>query len=186
MNKSDSIGKIAAALVKAQGQMTSAIKDAKNPFFKSNYADLNAVREACMPALNANGISVLQPTVVVDGKNYVETVLIHESGEFLSGLTEIKVAKINDPQCEGSGISYARRYSLQSMVCLGAVDDDGESAMGRTAKPTESIIKKVAKEESVATAPATTATTTSQETHKTEKPKSTFRKLKEESNGSVW
>jgi hypothetical protein len=52
MNRSDSITKIASALVKAQGAMGNAVKDSKNPFFKSNYADLNAVREACLPALN--------------------------------------------------------------------------------------------------------------------------------------
>jgi hypothetical protein len=80
MNRSESIVKIASALVKAQATMGNAVKDSKNPFFKSNYADLNAVREACLPALNANGVSVLQPTVSIDGRSFVETVLLHESG----------------------------------------------------------------------------------------------------------
>ncbi len=130
MNTSN-IAKIAAALVKAQAEMTTAVKDSKNPFFKSQYADLNSVREACMPALNKHGIAVLQPTVVVDGKNYVQTLLLHESGESLTSLTEIKVSKLNDAQAEGSGISYARRYGLQSFVNIGASDDDGEKSMGR-------------------------------------------------------
>jgi hypothetical protein len=132
MNRSESIAKIAPAFLKAQKTMGNAIKDSKNPFFKSNYADLNAVREASMPALNENGISVLQPTVVVDGKNYVETILMHESGEFFSSFTAILCAKENDAQGNGSGISYARRYGLQSFVSLGSADDDGEGAMGRT------------------------------------------------------
>lgn len=135
MNRSDSITKIAAALVKAQAAMGNAVKDSKNPFFKSNYADLNAVREACLPALNANGVSVLQPTVHIEGKPFVETVLLHESGEFISSLTEVICAKPNDPQAHGSGVSYARRYGLQSMVNLGSADDDGESAMGRQSAP---------------------------------------------------
>jgi hypothetical protein len=131
MNRSESITKIAGALVKAQSSMGNAVKDSKNPFFKSSYADLNAIREACLPALNANGVSVLQPTVSVDGKAFVETVLLHESGEFISSLTEVICAKQNDPQAHGSGVSYARRYGLQSLVNLGSSDDDGEGAMGR-------------------------------------------------------
>lgn len=131
MNRSESIAKIASALVKAQSVMGNAIKDAKNPFFKSSYANLNAVREAVLPAMNANGISVLQPTVHVDGRSFVETILLHESGEFISSLTEIIVSKANDAQQQGSGISYARRYGLQSLVNIGADDDDGETAVGR-------------------------------------------------------
>lgn len=131
MNRSETITKIAGALVKAQAAMGNAVKDSKNPFFKSSYADLNAVREACLPALNANGVSVLQPTVHIEGKAFVETVLLHESGEFISSLTEVICAKQNDPQAHGSGVSYARRYGLQSMVNLGSADDDGEGAMNR-------------------------------------------------------
>lgn len=128
MNKSDTISKIAVALVQAQTKMGNAIKDSKNPFFKSKYADLNAVREACLPALNESKISVLQLIVNKDNKNYVETILLHESGEWISSETEIKNSKPNDPQAEGSGITYARRYGLQSIVCLGAEDDDGNAA----------------------------------------------------------
>lgn len=132
MNRSESIIKIASALVKAQSTMGNAIKDAKNPFFKSRYADLNAVREAVLPVMNANGISVLQPTVHIEGKSFVETILLHESGEFISSLTEIIVNKANDAQQQGSGISYARRYGLQSLANIGADDDDGEQAVGRS------------------------------------------------------
>jgi hypothetical protein len=119
---------IAKAFIAAQKEMGNAIKDSKNPFFKSAYADLNSVREACLPALNANGIAVLQPIIQVDGKNFVKTLLLHESGESIEGLTEILFAKQNDPQAQGSGITYARRYGLQSLVNIGAEDDDGNKA----------------------------------------------------------
>jgi hypothetical protein len=119
---------IAKAFIAAQKEMGNAIKDSKNPFFKSAYADLNSVREACLPALNANGIAVLQPIVQIDGKNFVKTLLLHESGESIEGLTEILFAKQNDPQAQGSGITYARRYGLQSLVNIGAEDDDGNKA----------------------------------------------------------
>jgi hypothetical protein len=165
MNRSESIVKIASALVKAQAAMGNAVKDAKNPFFKSNYADLNAVREACLPALNANGVSVLQPTVHTDGKAYVETVLLHESGEFISSLTEILCAKQNDPQAHGSGISYARRYGLQSLVNLGSADDDGEGAMGRqkqfNAPPQKNIVAEVQQRSATVPPPVVTITNAS-------------------------
>ena len=137
MIKSDSIAKIAAALVTAQSQMGNATKDSSNPFFRSKFADLNSIREATIPVLNANGISILQPTIPVDGKQFVETMLLHSSGEYLAAQTEIVCAKQNDPQAYGSAVSYARRYGLQALVCIGAVDDDSEAAMGRTnSKPT--------------------------------------------------
>lgn len=131
MIKSESIVKIAAAIVKAQSEMGNAIKDSTNPFFKSKYADLLSVLDASLPALNKNGISVLQPTIVQDGKNYVQTILMHESGEYISGITEIKVKEANNPQAEGSGISYARRYGLSALVSIGVADDDGNAASGK-------------------------------------------------------
>lgn len=128
MKNSETLTKIAPALVKAQSEMSNAVKDAKNPFFKSSYADLNSVREACIPALNKNGITVLQPTVYEDGKPFVQTLLLHESGEYISSLTEIICNKQNDAQSHGSGVTYARRYGLQSMCNIGSEDDDGNAA----------------------------------------------------------
>jgi len=119
---------LATALVKAQSEMSNPTKGNTNPFFKSKYADLNAVREAVIPVLNANGISVLQPLVNVNGKNFVNTILLHESGELMESFTEIVYNKQNDAQAQGSGITYARRYGLQSFVCVGADDDDGNKA----------------------------------------------------------
>jgi hypothetical protein len=134
MKTSQTITKIASALLKAQGAMGTAIKDAKNPFFKSKYADLNSIREACMPSLQTNGITLLQPTITIDGKNYVETILIHESGEWMSCETEILFGKKDDAQAQGSGITYARRYGMQSFLNVGADDDDGNTA-SQQAKP---------------------------------------------------
>ena len=130
MNKSESITKLATALVKAQALIKAASKDSNNPFFKSKYADLGAIVDAIKEPLNKNGISYLQ----VVGPEGVETILLHESGEFISGVTPVIVVKQNDPQALGSAITYARRYGLQAIVGVVAeLDDDGESAMGRPA-----------------------------------------------------
>jgi hypothetical protein len=139
MNKSETINKVAAALVKAQSEMSNAKKGATNPFFKSKYADLNSIREAALPVLNAHGITIIQPTCVLDGVNYVETILLHESGEYISSLTQIVVDKVNDAQKHGSGLSYARRYALQSIVCLGAEDDDANAAV-KPSMPSREVV----------------------------------------------
>ena len=142
MIKSETIGNVAAAFVKAQAEMGNASKGAANPFFKSKYADLNAIREAALPVLEKHGLSVMQPTSVIEGKKYVETILLHTSGEFIGGLTEILSVKEFDAQAQGSGISYARRYGLQSLLCIGAEDDDGEKAIGRNSPATKPVVVK--------------------------------------------
>jgi hypothetical protein len=133
---------IATALLKAQTEMSNPKKGSTNPFFKSKYADLNSIREAVIPVLNSNGISVLQPIVHTDGKNFVKTILFHESGELMESLTEIVYNKINDAQAQGSGISYARRYALQSFVCVGADDDDGQKAVQNKPNASKEVMQK--------------------------------------------
>lgn len=136
---------ISSALVKAQSEMSNPLKSKTNPFFKNSYADLNSVREAVMPVLNSHGISVLQPIVHIDGKNFVKTILLHESGELLESFTEIIYNKVNDAQAQGSGISYARRYALQSFVCVGADDDDGQKAVQAKPIATKEVMEKAKK-----------------------------------------
>lgn len=140
LQTSNSIVKISAALNKAQRNIGSATKGSANPFFKSKYADLGSVMEACKEALNDQGISVLQPVVSDATGDYVETMLLHESGEFLASRMKLLVAKPNMQEF-GSAVSYARRYGLQSMVFIPAEDDDGEKSMRRsTPAPTRQAV----------------------------------------------
>jgi hypothetical protein len=146
--RSESLKHLAPALVAAQKNMGAALKDAKNPFFKSSYADLSAVIDASVPVLNNENIAVLQTPALVDGTSVIRTVLLHASGEFIASDTKIVAAKSNDPQAEGSAISYARRYGLQATVTLKAEDDDGEKAMGRgssLAKPNVAVVSETPK-----------------------------------------
>lgn len=127
---SATIGKIAAALAKAQAEMKPAVKDGSNPAFKgSKYASLVSYLDAALPILNANGIAVLQPTIPhgVDGV-CVATLLVHESGEWIRGELYMPASK-KDAQGFGSALTYARRYSFASTICLGADDDDGNAAV---------------------------------------------------------
>jgi hypothetical protein len=118
---------IFAALASAQAQMGKAVKDSKNPAFKSTYADLSSVMDACLPALNANGIAVLQPLHDEDGKLYVKTILAHASGATLECRVPLIVGK-NDMQGYGSAVTYARRYGLMAMAGIAPDDDDGNAA----------------------------------------------------------
>ena len=108
--------------------MGKALKDSDNPHFKSKYADLAAVMDACLPALNRHGIAVVQPFVSSDFGNAVKTVLIHESGETLECAVPLIVGK-NDMQGLGSAITYARRYGLMAMAGIAPEDDDGNAAV---------------------------------------------------------
>lgn len=144
MKTSEQINELAVALNKAQSDFMVAKKDAKNPFFKSKYATLNSVYEAVAQALLSNGFTIIQP---ICGDS-VETTLIHASGQFITSSCPIVCAKANDPQAMGSAITYARRYSLASLLgVMTDEDDDGEKAMGRTDK------KPVPKKENPAPAP---------------------------------
>lgn len=117
-----------SALAAAQAEMGPALKDATNPHFRSKYADLASVQAACLPALNAHGIAVMQPPVEIDGQRYVKTVLAHESGEREECLVPLIVAK-NDMQGYGSAVTYARRYGLMAMAGVAPDDDDGNAAV---------------------------------------------------------
>lgn len=119
---------IATSLAAAQINMGKALKQSSNPHFRSKYADLGSVMDACLPALNEHGIAVIQPTGEDEQGRFVETILIHgESGEQLSCRVPLIVSK-NDMQGYGSAVTYARRYGLMAMAGIAPEDDDGNAA----------------------------------------------------------
>jgi hypothetical protein len=128
---SATIGKLAEALAKAQAEMEGAAKDSTNPHFRSKYADLASVRDACRP-LAKYGIAHLQPTRADGPHVTVTTVLIHASGEWISEDLTLTAGQ-NTPQAVGSAITYGRRYGLAAMVGIAPEDDDGEAAEPRNA-----------------------------------------------------
>ena len=155
MNHSETLSNIATALNKAQAEFGPALKDANNPFFKSKYADLTSVWKAASEPLASNGLSIAQVGKLAEPIFYtnekgetkviigviVETVLMHSSGEWLSGETYYPIAK-NDAQGVGSAITYGRRYGLAAILGIVADDDDGNAASGNSTsyqKKTERI-----------------------------------------------
>ena len=119
---------VCAAFLQAQKGFAPALKTATNPHFKSRYADLSAVVEAVIDALNANGIALLQVTHPNTNGVAIETLLVHESGQQLSGGILTVPASKQDPQGYGSALTYARRYSLMAACGIAPEDDDGNAA----------------------------------------------------------
>jgi len=114
-------------------------KNANNPHFKKSYADLNAIIEAVEPILLENGLLLLQP---IQGNSVCTQIIDIDSGAKVESCMELPVGL--NPQQQGSAITYFRRYTLQSILSLQAVDDDGHSASEPVkeqpkAKPKESL-----------------------------------------------
>lgn len=112
----------------AKQEIETVSKNAKNPHFKNTYADINALIQAVEPILSAKGLLLLQP--IQDGKQYTIIYDI-ESGEHVESHLELNPSL--PPQAQGSAITYFRRYTLQSLLCLMAEDDDGDKT--RNAPP---------------------------------------------------
>jgi len=129
------IKNLAAALVKAQAEIDGAVRSSVNPHFKSKYADLGAVMDAIKPALAKHGLGFVQELSERDNGVYVETVIIHESGEtYRTGKLPMPASK-QDAHGYGSAISYAKRYSLMAAFGVPAEDDDGNAAVASAPKP---------------------------------------------------
>ena len=130
LNQSESIAKLAASLCGVQAKLTYAKKDSKNPFFKSNYADLESVWDACRELLASHGLSIAQfPGLYTehDKSMSLTTILMHGSGEYISQEMSVPVTKA-DAQGAGSALTYMRRYALAAVVGVVQADDDGNAA----------------------------------------------------------
>lgn len=136
MNTSDQITELAKAMVDVQAEIRAAVKDRVNPHFRSTYADLSGVVDACRSALTKHGFSVIHACRESDGSVlHLDTRLLHKSGQWIEGTMSMRPSKA-DPQGIGSCITYARRYALAAIVGVVTEDDDGNGASG-TAKPAE-------------------------------------------------
>jgi len=139
MERSQTISKLAGALITFHLKVDKIKKDANNPFFKSKYASLSGILDAVSIPLAECGLAVTQfPT----GQDGLTTLLIHaESGEFIESTYEMVGLK-NTPQERGSLISYQRRYAITSVLNLNISDeDDDANASTYGAKATKPEVK---------------------------------------------
>lgn len=134
-NMSAALDQLGGALAKAQATIKPALKDAANPYFKSKYADLASVYDACRDALAANGLAVIQRATGHGLIVGISTMLLHESGQWIEGSISVVLEEGATPQHVGSALTYLRRYSLSAMVGVAPEDDDGNAASSRPAPP---------------------------------------------------
>ena len=127
MNKSESIASLAKALAAAQSELENATKNSQNPHLKNRYEDLAEILNTARPCLSKHGLSFSQHPAFDAGMVHVETILLHESGEWISSIISAPVQK-SDPQGVGSAVTYCRRYSLAAIIGLSQEDDDGHAA----------------------------------------------------------
>lgn len=134
MKHSESIAKIAAALVAAQADIRAVEKSATNPHFKSKYVPLDAIIAMARPALAKHGIAIVQAgNPFDDGRGLlVETRLVHDSGEWISGIVYIPFGKA-DPQGAGAAMTYGRRFGLSALLSISSEDDDDGNIASRPA-----------------------------------------------------
>lgn len=139
MKQSESIAKLAAALVTVHEHISPIVKDRTNPHFKNNYATLDAIMESVRPLLSGHGLSVIQggagPVSNNDGNIVgvaVETMLVHSSGEYVSSIIVLPLDKPS-AQAVGSAVTYGRRYGVAALLALTTEeDDDGNVATANT------------------------------------------------------
>lgn len=135
MEHSESIINLAKALVSFQGKVKDPAKDKDNPFFKSKYVGLDSLLDAVRPVLSECGLGFIQSPSGNGQDISITTLLMHTSGEWLQSDPFTLRATKNDAQGTGSAVTYARRYSLSSI--LGVAwddDDDANGCIGKTGK----------------------------------------------------
>lgn len=111
------------------GKVKGTSKQSGRDFeYTFKYADIGDVLETVLPVLSKHGLSVMQPTKIVDGAIILVTRIAHVSGEIIE--SEYPVCSLNgNHQSMGAALTYARRYALTSLIGIAAVDDtDGEGA----------------------------------------------------------
>lgn len=132
--QSENLDKLFKGMNAFRSQLKQPIKDAKNPFFKSNYVTLEGVQNAIDAGIKGTGLAYTQIVKNDDNGNVgVETIITHESGQYLTtGVLALRPEKAT-PQGYGSTITYAKRYQLASAFGVSSdIDDDGNAGSFKT------------------------------------------------------
>lgn len=117
------------AVLALQADLKPTKKNAENPYFKSKYTDLANLMKMLQPLLAKHKLGIVQFVTNIDGQSGLKTILIHDSGVMLEADPMPLLLPKNDPQAQGSAITYARRYSIQALLGIVADnDDDGNRA----------------------------------------------------------
>jgi len=123
------IQELAAAYVAAAGEIENVVKNASNPHFGSNYADLGAVLDTAKPVFARHGLALLQAPAEIEGDRLtIVGLLLHTSGQSISFKSQAPIGPKMTAQAVGSCITYLRRYQWAAVAGIAQVDDDGNAA----------------------------------------------------------
>lgn len=156
MKRSETINNLTTALAQAQGAFKPAIKSGTNPHLKNRYATLDDVIAAVREPLQKNGLSFIQP-LTGDGEEYLlETILFHESGEWIGCESVIPSSAgnrgVNELQAFGGSLTYMRRYMLTALLGISS-DEDKDGNGNKPAQKKTPAKKASAKQKPAAQAP---------------------------------
>lgn len=131
-------------LIEVQKEIGEIEKDAKNPFFKKEsdgapYATYDTIVKKCKEVCNQHGMFISHIISIVYGPNnesqsMLTTLITHTSGEKISSEMPL-LNKVGTDQGMGSSITYAKRYTLQSLLAIGTKDDDDGNSASHGEKP---------------------------------------------------
>jgi hypothetical protein len=141
---------IATALLEFHKTNPHVVEDKRNPHFKNTYASLESVIKAVRTA-SQFGLTFTQEMDFDGDITFVRTVMMHSSGDTRVSRTKIVSKDPNDPQKQGSAISYAKRYGLQSIYGLSSPsdDDDGEIANKDGKPPNDPLVEAIKNAQSI-------------------------------------
>lgn len=142
MNRSETITEIAKALAKFQSEVSDPNRTKENAFLKSKYVTLDSLLQAVRPVLASNGLSFLQVPFTGADVVSVTTMLLHESGEWFESEPFTLPLMKKDPQGVGSVVTYARRYSLSSILGV-AWDEDDDAQSNNETELTRQVLHEV-------------------------------------------
>lgn len=122
------ISHLALALSLAQGEIDNPFTSATNPHFRSKYVPLHGGLDAIKKPLSKHKIAVIQQTYVENNFLYLRSMLVHESGQWIASTWPVMNYPAKQQEI-GSALTYARRYSLFSLIGIaGDPDDDAEAS----------------------------------------------------------
>jgi hypothetical protein len=134
MEKSENIADLAKALYQAQAELPAAPKDSINPHYRSKYTDINTLIETCRPVLAKHGLCIVQTFEPSNKGITIETAILHESGQWISGTMYLPLEK-QTPQGMGSAATYGRRYGLAAILGMVSDEDDDAQSAETQCKP---------------------------------------------------
>jgi len=120
---SENAGVVYAALQEARADFPELRKDTEAHYGK--FVSFNTIRAQIDPILEQKGLAIFQFPDEVDGKPALTTVLRHVSGEWILSTTPLALTK-QDPQAQGSAITYMKRYSYNTILSLKNLDEDDD------------------------------------------------------------